>query len=220
MGINILSGVFGSREDHKPTSSHMTLAVMQAVKKEDGTLALEFTLAAGYYLNDAWAATGTEQGAAYSGYSLSMPVIYFNKSAQDQWYMNATCNYEDINTGKTNGIISIERQRTGDGVKDSTATNDNPERGDYMSEPVTITRCLAAAQPVGLRFDGASVGTGKSLSCYYRLSVTKEASSAMAETTGLFAHMNGTRMKLDENVVFFSPWVRHGAMYDHNEYLF
>ena len=220
VGINILSGGFGSREDHKPTSSHMTLAVMQAVKKEDGTLALEFTMAAGYYLNDAWAARGTEQGAAYSGYSLSMPVIYFNKSAQDQWYMNATCNYEDINTGKTNGIISIERQRTGDGVKDSTATNDNPERGDYMSEPVTITRCLAAAQPVALRFDGASVGTGKSLSCYYRLSVTKEASSAMAETTGLFAHMNGTRMKLDENVVFFSPWVRHGAMYDHKEYLF
>ena len=221
VGINILSGVFGSREDHKPVRSRMSLAVMQAVKKADNTLTLEFTSAA-YYNDNITAASGPDQGEIYSGYSLSMPVIYFNRSAQNQWYLNAACNYEDINTGKTYGIISIDRQRTAAGVEEKpSATNDSPERGDYSSsEPVTITRCLTAAQPVGMKFGSTEIITNKSLSCYYRLSVTKEASSAMAETTGLFAHMNGTRMKLDENVVFFSPLVRHGAMSDQNEVLF
>ena len=222
VGINILSGVFGSREDHKPVRSRMSLAVMQAVRKDDGTLTLEFTSAA-YYNDKITVASGPDQGGIYGGYSLSMPIIYFNRSAQNQWYLNAACNYEDINTGKTYGIISIDRQRTAAGVKEEPSEkNDSPERADPLSGATpTITRCLTIAQPVDLRFDGGRIEDTQSHSCYYRLSVIGDgAASAKDETTGLFAHMNGTRMKLDENVVFFSPLVRHGAMSDQNEVLF
>ena len=227
VGVNVLSGLFGTREDQKPYASRMSLAVMQAVEKQDGTLALEINNAAGHYLSQAASESGGSEtgGRVDYGYTLSMPIIYFINSAPassetNQWFLTASCSREDLPTGKTHHIYSLDLQRTTKGVEMGVQVKDDPERGVYTSDPQKITRCLAAAQPTNKKLDGTSAKEGDSLSCYYRLSVTEENRSAMKEKTSLYIHLNQSRQLLDENVVFFAPLVRYGAISDAREFLF
>lgn len=227
VGVNVLSGLFGTREDQKPYASRMSLAVMQAVKTSDGTLALEINNAAGHYLSQAASESGGSEtgGRVDYGYTLSMPIIYFINSAPassetNQWFLTASCSREDLPTGKTHHIYSLDLQRTTKGVEMGVQVKDDPERGVYTSDPQKITRCLAAAQPTNKKLDGTSAKEGDSLSCYYRLSVTEENRSAMKEKTSLYIHLNQSRQLLDENVVFFAPLVRYGAISDGWEFLF
>ena len=227
VGVNVLSGLFGTREDQKPYASRMSLAVMQAVKTSDGTLALEIDDAAGHYLSQAASESGGSEtgGRVDYGYTLSMPIIYFINSAPassetNQWFLTASCSREDLPTGKTHHIYSLDLQRTTKGVEMGVQVKDDPERGVYTSDPQKITRCLAAAQPTNKKLDGTSAKEGDSLSCYYRLSVTEENRSAMKEKTSLYIHLNQSRQLLDENVVFFAPLVRYGAISDGWEFLF
>ncbi len=227
VGVNVLSGLFGTREDQKPYASRMSLAVMQAVKTSDGTLALEINNAAGHYLSQAASESGGSEtgGRVDYGYTLSMPIIYFINSAPassetNQWFLTASCSREDLPTGKTHHIYSLDLQRTTKGVEMGVQVKDDPERGVYTSDPQKITRCLAAAQPTNKKLDGTSAKEGDSLSCYYRLSVTEENRSAMKEKTSLYIHLNQSRQLLDENVVFFAPLVRYGAISDAREFLF
>jgi hypothetical protein len=62
--------------------------------------------------------------------------------------------------------------------------------------------------------------TPESLSCYYRLNVSREASDIADEGTTLTLHMNGTKRFLDTDVMFFSPLVEYGAIPDQADYLF
>ena len=227
VGVNVLSGLFGTREDQKPYASRMSLAVMQAVETRDGTLALEINNAAGYYLSQAASESGGSEtgGRVDYGYTLSMPIIYFINSAPassetNQWFLTASCSREDLPTGKTHHIYSLDLQRTTKGVEMGVQVKDDPERGVYTSDPQKITRCLAAAQPTNKKLDGTSAKEGDSLSCYYRLSVTEENRSAMKEKTSLYIHLNQSRQLLDEDVVFFAPLVRYGAISDAREFLF
>ena len=226
VGVNVLSGLFGTREDQKPYASRMSLAVMQAVKTSDGTLALEINNAAGHYLSQAASESGGSEtgGRVDYGYTLSMPIIYFinnaNSTNRNQWFLTASCSREELPTGKTHHIYSLDLQRTTKGVEMGVQVKDDPERGVYTSDPQKITRCLAAAQPTNKKLDGTSAKEGDSLSCYYRLSVTEENRSAMKEKTSLYIHLNQSRQLLDENVVFFAPLVRYGAISDAREFLF
>lgn len=227
VGVNVLSGVFGSREDQKPYESRMSLAVMQAVEKQDGTLTLEINGTAGHYLSQAASESGGSEtgGRVDYGYTLSMPIIYFTNNAPasstaNLWFLTASCNREDLATGKTHHIYSLDLQRTAAGVKMGAQVKDDPERGVYTGDTQKITRCLAAAQPTNQKLDCSSAKEGDSLSCYYRLSVTEENRSAMEEKTSLYIHLNQSRQLLDADVVFFAPLVRHGALSDAQEFLF
>lgn len=227
VGVNVLSGLFGTREDQKPYASRMSLAVMQAVETRDGTLALEINNAAGYYLSQAASESGGSEtgGRVDYGYTLSMPIIYFINNAPalpetNLWFLTASCNREDLPTGKTHHIYSLDLNRSVTGVEMGAQVKDDPERGVYTSDTQKITRCLAAAQPTNKKLDGTSAKEGDSVSCYYRLSVTEENRSAMKEKTSLYIHQNQSRQLLDEDVVFFAPLVRYGAISDAREFLF
>lgn len=76
--------------------------------------------------------------------------------------------------------------------------------------PTSITRKLAIARPGAVTVDGTP-RTPESLSCYYRLNVSREASEIADEGTTLTLHMNGTKRFLDTDVMFFSPLVEYGA---------
>lgn len=200
---------------------------MQAVETRDGTLALEINNAAGYYLSQAASESGGSEtgGRVDYGYTLSMPIIYFINNAPalpetNLWFLTASCSREDLPTGKTHHIYSLDLQRTTKGVEMGVQVKDDPERGVYTSDPQKITRCLAAAQPTNKKLDGTSAKEGDSVSCYYRLSVTEENRSAMKEKTSLYIHQNQSRQLLDEDVVFFAPLVRYGAISDGWEFLF
>ena len=221
VGVTILSGIFEDRKDGKPTQSRMTVAVMQAVELPDGTLGLGISNTAGTYKAEVTRATGGEWG----GYSLSTPIMYLTNNAprdanRNLWFMNAGCNCEWLSTGETKGIVTIDIERTASGLQESPVTDLNPEFGDYTSDPATITRALSAARPTNAKFDGTYVGNDKSLSCYYRLKVMEKRTPKMNEDTGLFIHLNGTKQKLDSDVVYFAPLVEYGALPDAQEFIF
>lgn len=221
VGVTILSGIFEDRKDGKPTQSRMTVAVMQAVELPDGTLGLGISNTAGTYKAEVTRATGGDWG----GYSLSTPIMYLTNNApgdanRNLWFMNAGCNCEWLSTGETKGIVTIDIERTANGLQESPVTDLNPEFGDYTSDPATITRALSAARPTNAKFDDTYVGDDKSLSCYYRLKVMEKRTPEMNEDTGLFIHLNGTKQKLDSDVVYFAPLVEYGALPDAQEFIF
>lgn len=221
VGVTILSGVFADREDNRPVRSRMSVAVMQVVERADGTLGLGISNTAGDYRENEWS-TNAE---SWNGSALSRPLTHFVNNApgdasRNLWYINAACDYEWVSSGETNGVVSVDIQRTAKDLIHTAATNDNPEFGDYTTDPATITRCLAIARPTNAKLGGGYVADDRSLSCYYRLKVAEKAKKEMNEKTELFVHLNGTKQKLDENVEYFTPMIEYGALQDAQEFLF
>ena len=100
-------------------------------------------------------------------------------------------------------------------------TADGSRLDVLLSQDGALSRSRAAELIKGgaVTVDGTP-RTPESLSCYYRLNVSREASDIADEGTTLTLHMNGTKRFLDTDVMFFSPLVEYGAIPDQADYLF
>lgn len=221
VAVNVLSGKFANSSSLTPDTSRSTLAVLETIVLADGTLSLALfrnvvsltqTDVAYYYPQDL--VTGGPQG-----FTLSMPLIHLTHYNDGGWFANAAYNLEFVSNGHTSHVVSTDVQFLNGQLSKSFYVSYNPDATDSAGNPTSITRKLAIARPGAVTVDGTP-RTPESLSCYYRLNVSREASEIADEGTTLTLHMNGTKRFLDTDVMFFSPLVEYGAIPDQADYLF
>lgn len=220
VAVNVLSGKFADGSA-TPETSRSTLAVMETVMLADGSLSLELfrNVVSPSQIDIAYYYPTDPVAGGQDGCSLSAPLIYLIHYNDGGWFANAAYNLEYVFNGHTAEIVSTDMQYRNGQLSKSIAVSYNPDADDSAGTTTSITRKLASARPGSVTVDGLPV-RADSLACYYRLNVSRETADIADEGTTLSLFMNGTRLYVDTDVMFFAPLVEYGAIPDQANHLF